>query len=387
MGSAQAPCSPLFATANVTASEFRLGLGGFVESSPTANLVAEAGVVPAHQTPFELTSVGTGSAPAWSVGTGRAVVARPTGGTYMGTWDQPQTIAVERPLPAAGQTRRDRVVGRIIDTEADSGATDPTLAFQVETVTGSASSSPSAPQLPPGTLPIWQYTVAANGTLSNVERDHTWTRAIGGTRLVETGDTRPGSRPGDLRIFRSGQIDCWLLVGTTWSWVTIVSAPAWTQANASLYATGSGMSGEFGLGTGGYKIMRWKRVGNDLHVSYAFRWGDPPYSTPGGNVISFLPNGWVGVARDQWIPCHLWVNDLSNSRVQLDFFGMAHIAQGTNQVRFFFPRSNGSGGYATGALPYRVATGQGPGSSIPFIAGGYASGGRLHAGGVIEVAS
>lgn len=388
MGSASSPTSPWFATASLTAPEARSAIGALVGHSPTSQLAAEGGVVPASPDPFALTSVGTSSAPAWSVAVGQIVIQRPIGGTYVGTWSTPQSIAVDLPLPSSGLSRIDLLVADIIDSEADSGETAPTTGLRVKTVAGTPSSSPTAPAVPAGCEPLWQYNVAANGSLTGVLTRRRWTRGVGGIRFVEAGDTRAGSHIGDTRCFATGQVDMWLNPSGTPKWVTIIAPMVWTQEAASLQGAGPA-AGEFGLGTGGTKIMRWKRTGNDLTVSYAFRWGTPPHTAPGGNVTTYLPQGWVTPAgRDQWIPCQLWVNDTPNSHVALDFCGMALIQAGSNVVRPYFPRSNGSGGYATGLLPYRVATGAGPGNSIPYIAAGYASGGTLHVGpAIVELAS
>lgn len=388
MGFADSAVSPWFATATMNAPEMRHALGALVAHHPESTLSAETGVIPAANDPFALTSVGTSSAPAWQVGPGQAVVQRASGGVYVGTWDQPQTVAVDLPLPSSGQSRRDLLVAEVLDSEADSGDTAPTTRFRLRTIAGSASSSPFTPDAPVGTVPLWAWTVAANGALTGVNTVRPWTRAVGGVRFVEPGDTRAGSFVGDLRIFATGQVDAWLYIGSAWKWVTIVAATTWTQQTASLRGLGPTSPGEFGLGSNGSKIVRWKRAGNDLTVSYAFRWGSQPWTSPGGNVATSLPNGWVTpTSRDHWIPCQLWVND-PGSKVVLDYCGMALIQAGSNTVRPYFPRSNGSGGFATGILPYRVATGAGPGNSIPYIAGGYAYGGTLHIGpATIELAA
>ncbi|MER5671165.1 hypothetical protein [Pseudonocardia alni] len=376
MASVDIATSPWFASANLTADEMRLAMAALTEVGAGQSTGSETGVFPST-TGLRVT---TASSTSVSVAAGACAIQTPVGGTYIATIPSTTTVGV---TSQSTNSRIDLVCVRVLDSEAGDGSGQ-TLRTRLLTVEGTAAASPSIPSTPAGYLVLAQLLVNSSGITTTDRR--VYTRAAGGVRLATSQDTRAGSYPGDVRNWASGQIDVW----TGSAWITVVSPVVWTQTTASLYGTGTNGNGagEFGLGTNGSKIMRYKRTGNDLTISYAFRWGTAPFSTPAGNVVTYLPNNWVTPAgRDQWIPCQIWVND-SVSGVVLDFAGMALIQASSNVVRPYYPRSNGSGGFATGIRPYLAANGSGPGVGIPYIAGGYPTGGTVHIGpATIELAA
>jgi len=384
VGSVASSMAPFFAAKNVNAPAMRMAMGAIWADAPGNINIAETGVVPGGgnlNTAFTPTSVGSGSAPAVSLAPGQCVIQRPIGGTYVGTLPVASgNITIQTPLPASAQTRIDVVCASIVDGEADGGAPQQPLQLVLSTVTGTAAASPTVPA---GYLPLYTITVNNAGALTFADV-RTYTRGVGGMRFVGAGDIRPGSYPADVRIFAGGGVDAWLNPTGTWAWVPIVAPSVWTQTTAVLTVI-SGTS--IGLGTGGSQIVRYKRTGNDLAVSYAFNWGSAPFSNPAGSVVTALPNGVVTPpGRDQWIPCHLWVND-PTSGVTLDFAGMALVNAGSNQLRPFFPRLAGSLLNAISIQPYLIATGAGPGVGCPAIPAGYPIGGALHINGTLELAS
>lgn len=232
MGSAVSTISPWFATTSLTAPEARLNIAALLGGDPDATIAIEGGVVPGAGDPFKPTSNGTAGSPRVSVAPGQLTIQRPTGGPYIATLPAAVNVSLDLPLPSSGQTRVDRLVAEIVDSEADGGATDPpTFNLRLSTLPGTASSSPVAPTPGAGQLPLWRWTLNSGGAITNIASDRRWTRAVGGVRFVEDGDTRAGSHVGELRIFASGQIDVWMLVSGTYRWQIIVPPPL--EANAT----------------------------------------------------------------------------------------------------------------------------------------------------------
>lgn len=378
MGFADSSSSPWFASGTVTSAEARHALSATFSKSPTSAVQGEAGVIPASSSPFGLASNGTAGLPSVAVAPGQCVVVNSVGGTYVCTLPASVTVFIDTPLPSGGNTRRDVLCARVLDSEAGDGG-GLTGRLRLETVTGTAAISPTTPSVPSGWLPLFVITVNSSGglTFSDVR---SYTRGVGGVRFCRAGDTRAGSHVGDLRVFETGQIDAWL----SGSWITIVAPTVWSQANVNYTYAGNGGStpqGTVGFGTGGSSFVRYKRNGNDLSISYAARWGTQgTYNGGVGDITTVLPNGWVTPSgRDQWIPCQIWVN---NSAASIDVAGMALIQAGSNIVRPHFP-------IAGPIDPYRIASQVGvAGASVPRITGGFAEGGAIHIGpATIEIAS
>lgn len=388
MGQADSTFSPFFAAKTLNAPEMRAALGALAGPSPASAVTAEQGVIPGGgntNSGLVPTSTGSGAAPAVSVSPGQCVIQRPVGGTYICTLPVAASgILLQTPLPAAGQTRIDLLCVTVVDGEADGGTPPQTNVMRLITVTGTAAASPTAPATPAGNLALYQITVNNAGALTFADV-RTYTRGVGGVRFVAAGDVRAGSAPADLRVFATGQVDAWLNLTGTWAWVTIVAPSVWTQINSPWTYSG-GTGGTVNFGTGGSAILRYKRAGNDLTVSYQAKYGTSPNGGT-GNLSTLLPNGWATPAgRDQWIAAHLYVNDPISGYAG-DYAGMALVG--------------GSGGGSGGVLPFfplninttqigahKIADTAGvPGHSIPLIGGGYAQGGLIHVFGTIEIAS
>lgn len=389
MGSATSAVSPWFATSSLNANELRYALAALLGCSPTNPVASEAGVIPgpAGADPFAPVSNGSSSAPRVSVAPGACVIQRPTGGTYVGTWDVAQNILLDTPLPSSGQTRWDLLVADITDDEADAGsATSDRVKLRVRTVTGTPSSSPTTPATPAGAIPLFRMRVSNAGAITNIESLRPWTRTQGAPRLVEDGDTRAGSHPSDLRIFRSGQIDAWVLLGSTWQWLTIVQPAVWKTVDSPLVYAGAGSiaAGTVNPGSGGSMKCTYKLAGKDLSISWTALFGS---GTGGGagQITGLLPDNLVAAAS-VWFPAHVFTPGeaapINSSRA--DVSGMAYVPAGSGIVYPFFP----IGVIPGDSIDLREAPLQNAGSTgtrgsgVPRIPNGFPliSGSALHMG-------
>jgi hypothetical protein len=385
MGFADSSTSPWFASGTVTSPEARYALAAAFAKATSSAVNAETGVVPASSGPFTPSSNGTALAPSVSVAPGQCVVQTAVGGTYVCTLPAAVTVTVDTPLPSGANTRKDVLCARVLDSEAGDGLGS-TGRLRLETVTGTAGVSPSTPSTPSGYLALYVITVNSSGalTLSDVR---SYTRGVGGARFVQTGDTRDGSHTGDLRIFATGQIDAWL----SSAWITIVAPAVWTQTTVAYTYAGNGGSvaqGTVGFGAAGTSIVRYKRTGNDLTVSYQATWsGNNDYSGGVGQIWTVLPNSWVTPAgRKQWLTCELWARTPDNSWSG-DFVGQAYVAAASNVVQPYFQTNVGD--VPVSMLPYKIADSIGvPGHSVPYNGSGrFAEGGSINIYGTIELAS
>lgn len=381
MATVNSSVTPWFATTQLTSPELRYALAAAFASGNTQPGVPEGGCLPGGGTnnePFTPTSNGSAGAPSVLVQPGQCVINRSVGGTYICTLPSATTVLLDLPLPSSGNTRIDLLVGEVVDPEADSAATTGTV-FRLRTITGTPAASPTAPAVPANTEVFAQWVVNNAGAITAITSRRRWTRSPGGVRLVESGDTRGGSYTGDLRMFKTGQVDAWF----NNAWLTIIAPSVWIQQNVSYIFAGNGTtpSGTMNFGTGGTSIVRYKRAANDLHLSYAARWGTGVFNGGCGRIWTTLPNGWTTPAgRDQWITAQIWVND-SVSGVVMDVAGLALIKGGANAVEPFFPKGGP-------IFPFRIASTQAiPGDSIPWVQGGYAQGGAIHLTGTIELAA
>lgn len=383
MASADSTISPWFASATLTSPELRWALAAAFGKSPTSALLPEAGVIPGGgttQPAFTPSSNGSASNPSVSVAPGQCVVVSALGNPYVCTLPAAVTVALDLSLPAAGLSRIDVLCARVLDTEADSSGTSNVLRLQ--TVTGTAAASPAAPTVPSGYLPLFRMTVNNAGTISAVTDLRAFTRGPGAPRLVATADARAGSHPGDLRIFATGQIDVWV----TGAWLTVVAPSAWTEVAVAWTYEGSsgggtGASGTVNFGSGGSSICGYKRAGSDLMCRWNAIYGTG-FDTGSGQLRTVLPNGYTSVARRQFIPAHLWVND-PVSGTQTDWIGFAYIPPSSQLVYPYFPLSNTE----SRAFTHLVAVTPGvTGQSRPTIISGYAAGGSLDLGpGLVQV--
>lgn len=383
MASADSTISPWFASATLTSPELRWALAAAFGKSPTSALLPEAGVIPgggSTQPAFQPTSNGSASAPSVSVAPGQCVVVSALGNPYVCTLPAAVTVALDLSLPAAGLSRIDVLCARVLDTEADASGTSNVL--RLTTVTGTAAASPATPTVPSGYLPLFRMTVNNAGAISAVTDLRTFTRGPGAPRLVATGDVRPGSHPGDLRIFPTGQIDVWV----TGSWLTVIAPSAWTELSIpwtyeGSSGGGSGASGTVNFGSGGSSICGYKRAGSDLTVRWNAVYGTG-FDTGSGQLRTTLPAGYTSVGRRQFLPAHLFVAD-PVSGTQTDWIGFAYIPPNSQLVYPYFPLSNTE----ARAFAHLVAVTPGvTGQSRPVIIGGYAAGGTIDLGpGLVQV--
>lgn len=373
-GSAYSTVTPFFAGSQLTSPEIRWGMSAAFARGPGASLVAEAGVIPGGgNTAFTPTVISGGSSPKVSVAPGQAVVSRASG-TYIGTLPMPVLIDLPLPLPPSGQNRIDILVAEVIDPEADTGTTRGTM-FQLRVIPGVPGTSASTGSVPNGAVALFGWRTDNNGNIAQITSFRSWTRAAGGVRPLDAEDGLMGSYPGDLRIFPTGQLDAWLNA----AWITVVSPAVWTEIDSpwTYSGTGAGDGGTTNFGNGSTAKCRYKRIGNDLTLSYAALFGTAPFMGA-GPVSTVLPNNWTTpTGRDQWIPCHIWVKDA----IVTDVAGMALIVGGSNVITPFFPD------FYPGMHAYRVAAAPGvPGHSVPVVPNGYAQGGSIHIGpGLIEL--
>lgn len=128
------------------------------------------------------------------------------------------------------------------------------------------------------------------------------------------------------------------------------------------------------LGAGGTRRGWFIRIGNRMHVRYAFTWGSPPWDGETGAVVSELP---PGVATDpggiHYFHGHLWTT--SGTEGNMDFAGSAFIHPGGRTVYWLFPRNA-----ADCRLRLYTIAGPTAGSrswSVPYIRTGWPEGGIL----------
>lgn len=385
MGSTPSSMPPWFASTKLTSPSMRQALGAIWADGPVANSGSEAGVVPGggnSNSAFAPTASGTPTNPSITVAPGQAVVQN-TGGTYICTLPSSVIVTIDLALPSAGQSRYDVLCVSVTDSEFTS-STLGTDTMNLITVAGTSAASPAVPSVPAGYLPLYTVLVTNAGGLTFTDV-RTFTRGVGGIRFAQVGDIRAGSYPQDMRVFATGQVDCWLNLTGTWTWVTIIAPSVWTQLNAPWTYSG-GAGGTVNFGAGGSAICRYKRSGNDLTVSYQAKYGTSPNGGT-GTLSTLLPNGWTTpTGRDQWIAAHLYVNDSVSGYVG-DYAGMALVGGsggGNGGVLPFFPLNIST----TQMNAHKIADTAGvPGHSVPQIGGGYAQGGLIHAFGTVEINS
>lgn len=375
VGSVYSTVSPFFVGSQLTSPEMRYGLAAAFARSSTPGIDAEGGVLPGGgQSAFTPSLIEAGSTPRVSIAPGQAVVSRPSG-TYVCTLATTAIVSLPIPLPVSGQSRIDLLVGEVVDPEADSGIAAGSV-FRLRVIPGVPASVPGVPVGPVGSVPMWQWRVGNDGSITAVTSRRQWTRSAGGVRPVDAGDTRPGAYPGDLRVFPTGQIDAWI----SGAWQTVVAPSVWTEADVPWRYAGGGAAaaGPCSFGADGTSKVRYKRAGNDLTFAYTINWGNRPYNMGVGQINTVLPNGWTTPpGRDQWVPCHIWVKDVNSFDVQ----GMALVLGGSNIMSPFFP-------FDGPIYPYKVADAIGvPGRSVPLQPYGFAEGGSLHIGGLMELRS
>lgn len=128
------------------------------------------------------------------------------------------------------------------------------------------------------------------------------------------------------------------------------------------------------LGAGGTRRGWFIRIGNRMHLRYAFAWGSPPWDGNIGTVISELP---PDVRTDpggiHYFHGHLWTT--SGTEGNMDFVGSAFIHPGDRIIYWLFPRNA-----ADCRLRQYTIAGPTAGNqawSVPYIHTGYPEGGIL----------
>lgn len=356
--------TPWFATTQLTSPELRYAMATLLGGDISSPINVEGGVRPSGgdtNGAFVPTSNGSASNPSVSVAPGQCVIKRSVGGTYICTMTAATTVALDLPLPAAGQTRIDLLVAQVVDPEADSAATTGTT-FQLRTVLGTASASPVAPSVPADTLPLFKWTVNNAGAITAITSIRTYTRALGGVRLVDDGDTRAGSHPGDLRMRANGQLEVW----KNGIWNILASPASWTQFTPQLFASVTGL---IPLGTGGSAIGRYMIQGKSMHLRYIFRADTQTNGFNGGdgNISTRLPPGVTSaVSEETQILAKLNMAS-ANGPLASIFLGKAFIPPNSTMMNLYFPVDWSRSDLHT----YMISNGGAAGSGFPFLTGDY----------------
>lgn len=377
--SAGGSVTPWFATTQLTSPELRYAMATLLGGDISSPINVEGGVRPSGgdtNGAFVPTSNGSGTNPSVSVAPGQCVVKRSVGGTYICTMTTATTVALDLPLPAAGQTRIDLLVAQVVDPEADTSATSGTT-FQLRTVLGTASASPVAPSVPVDTLPLYKWTVNNAGAITAITSIRTFTRALGGVRLVDDTDTRAGSHPGDLRMRANGQLEVW----KNSVWNVLASPAAWTQFTPQLFA---GVTGAIPLGTAGSAIGRYMVQGKSMHLRYIFRADTQVNGFNGGqgDVSTRLPAGFTSAAAEETHILAKLNQHGINSTIQRIYMGKVFIPANSTMMNLYFPVAWDRSDLHT----YQIsAPGGAPGSGFPVVPGDFPRPGVLVIQGTIEI--
>lgn len=371
---------PWFVNSAITSNEARLALSALVGRDPASGITAETGVLPGGApAAFLPTSNGTSGAPTVSVAPGHCVVATSAGGTYICSWPAATTVALTVP---AANPRIDLLCARVRDTDVDASGVKK---FEIIPVDGVPASSPTAPAVPAGYLPLYQIQVAASpsGALTITDM-RTFTRASGGIRVVTASQlARAGSYVGDIRVQQgTGQIDVWM--GSSWS---ILASPAvWTQFTPTLQYAGSPgppsqAAGTVNLGSGASAVGRYIQVGKRLDINYTFVFGTTGLDGGSGAITTQLPGGFVSRAAAE---THIVSYLFTGAGDTTSWGGVCWVPANstTLQPRFSISPSDCRLGN------YRIAGTAGtPGTGIPYTPGGYPGGPSaiLSINGTIEI--
>lgn len=366
---------PYFVNNTLLPNELRYAMSALVGKSPTDALAAETGVLPgtASADPFSLTSNGgttSGNPPRVSVAPGHCIVQTAAGGTYVCTWPAAANVALTL---QAGSPRIDVLCARVRDTDVDaSGA----KTFDLITVDGTPASSPSAPSVPAGYVPLWNILVATSGSLSFTDR-RSMTRTAGGVRSVAATDlARAGSHQRDLRIQANGQLDVYL--GSTWT--NIASPAVWSQFTPTLTTAGDASGVPVGSGSA---IGRYIVIGKVMHLRYVFRVGSGAPAAGWGDISTALPAGIVSAPSEETqilakLNAHWPIGTLQGI-----YLGKCFIPPSSTQMNLYFPFS--SARCDLGTYQMSNAAGGPAGTGRPLVAGGYPAPGILVIQGTIEI--
>ncbi|GEL19367.1 hypothetical protein [Pseudonocardia asaccharolytica] len=345
MGTVKSLISPWAATLKVTENEARLALGAGWAKAPGSAYQAETGVVESAGPTATKSSNNI-------VVTAHQAIVENASGTWVCTSTASLTCPLETPLPAAGQSRWDLIVGEVVSGD-----------YQLRSVTGTASSNPSVPGTPINTIALFRTRVTNAGP-QEVIALYSWTRAPGGIRLCEDWDTRVGSFEGDLRRFKNGQIEAW--VGGVW--VPMVSPAAWTQWNPVLSYAGQGgnPSGTVNLGVNGQALGRYLVSGKRLDLAYTFFFGNSGINAGTGTISTTLPPGMTSrTGLETHVLCVLYTG---NEGAQKLFSGACFLPPNSTVLQPRFPMNEsytGLGNLKAASAPGAAGTG------IPQLPGKY----------------
>lgn len=373
----------------VSSQAARMGLGNLHQSTGVT-LGFASGVFPGRAsgaTIQDMRVVPTSPTPDMSVfvQTGGSAVNRSGRGPYL---DYLQGgLPVAHSASNSSNNRKDYVVARVRDPGYDGNVLQ-TLQFLV--LQGVPAPTPAEPtgSVTDGDVVLACVTVRAGATqivASDIEDRRQFNVARGGIYPKSPTDNRPGSIPGQLRYnIASLTFEGW--TGTTW--VPVASMTQWGAFTPKMMTQGANNGGpkaEVNLGTGG--LMRrdawWSLVGKKLEFSYHFQFGTSGIYCPPGDVYVPLPthvNGqsFRNVPHTSWCHAHLYINQ---PQLVADFIGSGLLLDNRYDIIPFFPIH----GNSTTTKPYRIALTNGtPGTSIPYVPGGFAQGGELHLNGTVE---
>ncbi|MGE0841164.1 hypothetical protein [Pseudonocardia sp.] len=353
---------PWLSNQKVTSPEARLALSASWAKQVGSSILAESGAV-------------EGAGPSASVSgnnilvTAHQAIVEAALGTYVCSSTATMTVPMDTPLPTSGQSRYDIIYGEIVDS-SDSAT------YRLNTVKSAASASPSIPNAPSNTVPLFRVQVTSAGPQTPVPI-MSWARAPGAPRLVETGDTRNGAYIGDRRKFRDGSEDVWS--GSAWQ--RVVAPASWSQFTPQLLTSGdaSGVP----VGPNGSAIARYLVQGKSMHLRYIFRVGAGAPPAGWGDIYTQLPPGITSAPTEETqilakLNAHNPVGTLYGI-----FLGKCFIPPNSNGMYLYFPFSSARSDLGT----YRMSVSSAgtAGTGRPLVPGGYPIPGILVIQGTIEI--
>lgn len=363
----------------------RFSLGGLTQSLPSSTFGYDSGVYPGSFDSGGILDlrVAAQTSPNMTVTVqpGNYVVARSGHGAYWGCLTAAQTVTIA--ANGAGNPRYDMLVVRNRDSGigADGTVTKSAFLFPIQ---GTPAATPTEPAITDGDVILARILVRASTSsilTSDITDRRIYETARGGITPASSIDTRNGCYEGH---YRDNQTTHNLERWTSGAWVPMASPSSWTQYTPTLWVDrNTDPDIAVNLGTGGSPgplyIGRYAQTGKRLDFTYYFHWGSSGFNGFYGRIYVTLPNSLVAAPYNQWVQCHLWVN---NAVYVGDFHGQAIVFAGTNVVMPFFCASRTD----NATFPYVIAATSGtPSSGCPLISGGYPEGGDFTISGSIEV--
>lgn len=254
--------------------------------APTGELTTRGGVLPGGQ-PFAPSGAG---AMQLQIGPGRAVIQGTAAqGAYPVALDAPEVLSFE---PGDAQFARiDTVALRVYDGLFD--AEGQTIARPV-VIQGAPADQPTAPALPPATIPLWDVRVPAGASAGVGGID--WGSALTDRRVFTTsvGGIIPRATLGDRGAYDGQYAD---IGGTLYRWSEATGAWVLYRPPAeSTTQTTTGLVVGSGWALTTFQARRSARVVSA--TAYLRRTGAPLAADPNLNdvTIATLPAGWRPVA-------------------------------------------------------------------------------------------